>query len=102
MARKAVTRLEKSSGSVKCRFKFAQIMIPMDEMGSQWGAKLLYLCNEMEFGIVIYKIKVTFISDKKIAFSPSFKIDTYFSAYSFIVIKALTDFFCKRKMHELN
>lgn len=57
-----MTRLEKSSDSVKCRFKIAQIMIPMGEMGSQWGAKFVYLCNEMAFGIVIYKIKVTFIS----------------------------------------
>lgn len=46
--------------------------------------KILCFCNEIEFTIVIYKIKVTFIISKQNhAFSPSFKIDANYSVYSF-------------------
>lgn len=71
--------------------------------------KILCFCNEIEFTIVIYRIKVTFISKQNHAFSPSFKIDSNYSVYSFnatapcnVVLKvAHYDSTCKSKHHAI-
>lgn len=49
----------------------------------KWTIKSLYLCNEIEFTIVIYRINGTYNGKETYTFSMSLKIDANYRMYSF-------------------
>ena len=55
----------------------------------------------MEFTLVIYRLRITFISRQTHAFSLSFKIDANYSVYSFNGCRSITEdvFMCLQIPH---